>query len=216
MPVFYAGIFYCHKTLVSFLRFKRYTLILKHAIMKNYRKSEKVNTGSMADIAFLLLIFFLVTTTISTDAGIKRELPKPCAKPDDCVKTIVENNILLIQLNSNSEILIKETLVDINQLKQQIIEFVDNNGDASCTYCKGTKSSEASDNPKKAVIAIEHNRQTPYDVFISIHDEITKAIMQLRDAYSLDQYNKLYSELNPSEMALAQKAYPINISEIIK
>lgn len=184
--------------------------------MKNYRKSENVNAGSMADIAFLLLIFFLVTTTISTDAGIKRELPKPCTSPEDCTKTIAENNILLIKLNSSGEILINENLIDVNQINQEIVKFVDNNGDASCTYCKGAKSSEASDNPKKAVIAIEHNRQTPYKVFISIQDEITKAIMQLRDAYSLDRFNTLYSELNVSEKILVQKAYPINISEIVK
>ena len=184
--------------------------------MKNYRSSESVNAGSMADIAFLLLIFFLVSTTISSGVGIKRELPKPCANPEDCVKTIAEHNMFFIRLNSSNEILVDDSLVDIDQLQELITNFVDNNGDDSCTYCNGNQSIKSSDNPKKALVVIEHNRQTPYEVFIKVQDETTKAIMQLRNAYSLNRYDKMFSELNDSEKIIVKKAYPINMSEIIK
>lgn len=183
--------------------------------MKNYRASEKVNAGSMADIAFLLLIFFLVTSTITTDAGIKRKLPKPCLNPEDCTKTLVERNILRIQLNESQDIFVNEQLVDLTTLSQTIMEFIDNNGDMSCSYCNGIQNQLASDNPKEAVVAIAHNRQTPYDVFIKVQDETTKAIMQLREAYSLNRYNKSLEDLDPSELVIVQKAYPINISEIM-
>ncbi|WP_223034383.1 ExbD/TolR family protein [Hanstruepera marina] len=184
--------------------------------MKHYRTPEKVNAGSMADIAFLLLIFFLVTTTISIDAGIKRQLPSPCSDLDDCTKTVAERNLINIELNASNEILVNEQLIEIGKLKQILMDFIDNNGDSSCSYCHGIQNPLASDNPKKAVIAITHTRQTPYEVFIQVQDETTKAIMELREAYSLNRFNQPYSDLKAVDQIIVQKAYPISISEIVK
>ncbi|WP_250435959.1 ExbD/TolR family protein [Hanstruepera flava] len=184
--------------------------------MKNYRTPEKVNAGSMADIAFLLLIFFLVTTTISIDAGIKRQLPSPCFNLNDCTKTIAHRNQLTIELNASNDILVDEQIIGMDDLRQILIDFIDNNGDSSCSYCNGDKNPLASDNPKKAVVTIIHSRQTPYEVFIKVQDETTKAIMQLREAYSQNRFNESFSDLKGTEQIMVEKAYPISISEIVK
>jgi biopolymer transport protein ExbD len=169
----------------------------------------------MADIAFLLLIFFLATTTISPEVGISRQLPSPCPDIKDCTKTISERNMLRIQLNTHDDILINDQLITVQELKPLLVEFIDNNGDASCDYCKGSQNLLASDNPKEAVIIIAHNKQTNYKAFINVQNEITKAIMHLREAYSQSYYKRSYSDLSPLELKIVQKAYPINISETI-
>ena len=90
------------------------------------RESPEINAGSMADIAFLLLIFFLVTTTMANDKGIQRKLPPICETPD-CRGEIYERNILRISLNGNQEIMVKNEIITIDKLKDNVKTFVDNN-----------------------------------------------------------------------------------------
>ncbi|PNQ73102.1 biopolymer transporter ExbD [Hanstruepera neustonica] len=181
--------------------------------MKNYRNSEKVNAGSMADIAFLLLIFFLVTTTIATDIGINRQLPDKCPDHMDCTKTIAEQNILRIVLNSNQDILLNDELTALDQLKENIIKHIDNNGDKTCTYCQGASVDYHSDNPKKAFVNIQHSRDTSYELFVSVQDEISKAYNDLRTQYAQSLFRKPLSELTYSELKQVQDAYPIQMGE---
>ena len=120
------------------------------------RKSPDVNAGSMADIAFLLLIFFLVTTTIETDSGINRKLPP---KEDQIDPPIIrEKNIFTVVVNKYSQILVEEKLTDIKDIRRLAMDFLDNGGgrgDEACDYCKGDRNPRSSDNPDKAVISLK-------------------------------------------------------------
>ncbi len=105
------------------------------------RSAPEVNAGSMADIAFLLLIFFLVTTTIETDSGINRKLPPMEDQVDPPI--IREKNILPVVINKNNQLLVEEELVDIKDLRQVAIDFLDNGGgqgEEACDYCQGKRS----------------------------------------------------------------------------
>jgi biopolymer transport protein ExbD len=169
----------------------------------------------MADIAFLLLIFFLVTTTISADKGILRQLPSDCLPNTDCVKDIEERNLLHIYLNSNQEIMINENIVKLEDIKNEVKSFVDNNGAAQCDYCKGLQSLEYSVHPNKAVISLSHDALTKYDLFVSVQDEITKAYYDLRKGYIKQQFNKSPHQVTKEELELVKKAYPFIISEVM-
>ena len=183
--------------------------------MKNYRSSEKVNAGSMADIAFLLLIFFLVTTTIATDKGINRKLPEKCPDQIDCTKTILEQNVLRIVLNSDNKILVADEQVELQDLKALLIKHIDNNADGTCTYCNGSADKSLSNNPKEAVLSLQHHRETSYELFVLVHDEISKAYWFLKDSYAKNSYNKPLSEVTPSELKHINTLYPLQISEVI-
>ena len=116
----------------------------------------EVNAGSMADIAFLLLIFFLVTTTIETDAGLDRMLP-PIEPPETDV-VIKEKNIFEVIINKNGQLFADEELVEVSQLREKAMSFLDNGGATSgtpdyCNYCQGVRNTSSSDNPTKAIIS---------------------------------------------------------------
>ncbi|WP_179347643.1 ExbD/TolR family protein [Winogradskyella pacifica] len=183
--------------------------------MKSFRRhSASVNAGSMADIAFLLLIFFLVTTTISADKGILRKLP-PICDTADCIANIPERNLLRISMNENQEIMIEDAIVQLSDVKRIVETFIDNNGIGSCDFCEGNQSQESSDHPKVAVISLQHASLTKYERFISVQDEITKAYYDLRTRYAKEIYNKTPDQLTKTELADVQKAYPFIVSEIM-
>ena len=96
------------------------------------RSAPEVNAGSMADIAFLLLIFFLVTTTIEKDSGINRKLPPIEELEEDVV--IKQKNIFTVLLNGKDQLLVEDELMELKDLRTAAVEFLDNNGDKSCTY----------------------------------------------------------------------------------
>ncbi|APY07069.1 biopolymer transporter ExbD [Winogradskyella sp. J14-2] len=184
--------------------------------MKSFRRhSATVNAGSMADIAFLLLIFFLLTTTISADKGILRQLPSDCPNIKDCKDNINERNILRISLNGKQEIFIEDQVVQLKDVKTIVKAFVDNNGGADCDYCAGEKRSISSDHPKKAVISLSHDALTKYQLFISVQDEITKAYYDLRAQYIKHKFNKTPSEITDEEFKAVKKAYPFIVSEVM-
>ena len=102
------------------------------------RSAPEVNAGSMADIAFLLLIFFLVTTTIETDSGINRKLPPMEEIIDPPI--IKERNIFTVVVNKNNQILVEEELMDLSDLRKEAVAFLDNGGgldEEACDYCQG-------------------------------------------------------------------------------
>ncbi|SDH65304.1 ExbD/TolR family protein [Winogradskyella thalassocola] len=183
--------------------------------MKSFRRhSVSVNAGSMADIAFLLLIFFLVTTTISADKGILRKLP-PICDTADCTADIPDRNLLQIAMNDKQHIMIEENIVNLDEVKDIVEAFIDNNGSNNCDFCEGTQSIESSDHPKNAVISLSHDALTKYNLFISVQDEITKAYYDLRTRYAKQMYNKTPDQLTKVELIAVQKAYPFIVSEIM-
>ncbi|WP_426430325.1 ExbD/TolR family protein [Winogradskyella sp. HB-48] len=184
--------------------------------MKSFRKhSATVNAGSMADIAFLLLIFFLVTTTISADKGILRQLPSDCPNIEDCKENINERNILRISLNSKQEIYIENKVVKLEEVETIVRAFVDNNGASDCDYCTGERLSISSDHPREAVISLSHDALTKYQLFISVQDEITKAYYDLRARYIESKFNKIPSQITDEEFKAVKKAYPFVVSEVM-
>mgnify|MGYP000370678314 FL=1 len=146
------------------------------------RAAPEVNAGSMADIAFLLLIFFLVTTTIETDSGINRKLPPTDEVVDPPV--IKQRNIFTVVVNKDNRLLVEEELMDISELREAAIAFLDNGGgqgEEACDYCKGKRDTSSSDNPEKAIISLKNDRETSYKVYIAVQNELVAAYNDLRD-----------------------------------
>jgi biopolymer transport protein ExbD len=177
------------------------------------RSAPQVNSGSMADIAFLLLIFFLVKTTMAKDEGINRKLPRNCPPEIECNFKKNERNILRIVLNRKQEILIEDNLISIENLKDITKSFIDNNGDNSCTYCNGNKITTSSDNPNEAVISLQNDRKTSYKLFIQVQDELTKVYYELREVYAQNTFGKSVADLSPKNIKKIRIAYPFIISE---
>ena len=153
------------------------------------RSAPEVNAGSMADIAFLLLIFFLVTTTIETDSGINRKLP-PIEDVED-PPIIKEKNIFTVVVNKNNQLLVEEELTDISDLRSMAIEFLDNGGgegEEACDYCQGDRDLKSSDNPDKAIISLKNDRETSYKIYIAVQNELVAAYNDLRDR----EFNRLF------------------------
>lgn len=180
--------------------------------MRYSDKSPSVNAGSMADIAFLLLIFFLVTTTISNDKGILRKLPPACPT-NDCDIKLKERNVLKVAINKNGEISANDVVIKINELNAILKNFIDNNGDASCEYCTGEELIKSSENPKEATISLTADRNSPYNTFIAVQDELTKAYYQLREKYVVSTLKTDLASLSSEELKQVQIAYPLRITE---
>ncbi|SDX70980.1 Biopolymer transport protein ExbD/TolR [Lutibacter oricola] len=198
------------------------------------RENGEINAGSMADIAFLLLIFFLVTTTMDVDSGISRKLPeKSQEKPQDVI--VKQKNVLDIVVNRNNLILVEGTdFVDVKDIKKIAMDFIDNGGGIGapkdgkpgepCDYCQGAKDPNSSDHPSKAIISLQSARGTTYGMYVSIQNEVEKAYNELRSELAKKLYGTTYSQLlkdykdNPSESLKAKidnlkGKYPQIISE---
>ncbi|MDX1461913.1 MAG: biopolymer transporter ExbD [Marinirhabdus sp.] len=149
------------------------------------RATPEVNAGSMADIAFLLLIFFLVTTTIEKDKGIARQLPP---KQEDNIEPpiIKAKNTFIVSVNQSDQLLVEEELMELKDLKEAAVAFLDNGGAPAgspeyCNYCKGKRDPSSSDNPNKAVISVQNDRLTSYQMYIAVQNELVAAYNQLRN-----------------------------------
>lgn len=164
------------------------------------RSAPEVNAGSMADIAFLLLIFFLVTTTIEKDSGINRKLP-PMQPIDQENVVIKQKNIFTVLLNGKDQLLVEDELMELKDLRAAAVKFLDNGGDGSCAYCKGKKDPSSSDNPDKAIISLKNERETSYAAYISVQNELVAAYNVLRNKRALEiGPQKGFSNMNFIEM----------------
>jgi len=172
---------------------------------KRFNRAE-VNAGSMADIAFLLLIFFLVTTTISAEKGITMMLPPHQEDPPEF--DVNERNILKILVNSQDQLMIENELASHSVIKEKVKEFVSNN----------KLNPNLSDSPEKAIVSIKTDRGTNYEAYINILDDVKRAYHELRANHlgiSLDAYLALKPK-NADEKALidqAKQAFPMQISD---
>ncbi|MGB3180101.1 MAG: biopolymer transporter ExbD [Cyclobacteriaceae bacterium] len=172
---------------------------------KNRAKNE-VNAGSMADIAFLLLIFFLVTTQIKTDKGLTFMLP-PKNEDQEVVKQ-KERNIFKILVNSSDRLLVEgESLTDMTRLKGMVKEHVMNNG----------RNPDLSDSPDKAIVSLKTDRGSSYDRYITVLDEVQGAYYEIygeRVGLTADEFRRLSSK-NPREKAMRDRGrdgIPMGIS----
>jgi biopolymer transport protein ExbD len=181
--------------------------------MRHSKNRPEVHAGSMADIAFLLLIFFLITTKIPNDKGIMRGLPEKCPPNVNCNININKRNVLRVNVNEEGELLINDDIIEMKNLKNELKTFIDNNGDKTCNYCNGEMISSSSDNPKVAAISLSTHRKAPYATFIKVQDEITKAYHDLRTVYAKEILQKEISELSKQDIEKVKKAYPFVLSE---
>ncbi|MDO6471478.1 biopolymer transporter ExbD [Maribacter sp. 1_MG-2023] len=190
--------------------------------MKNHRNSQEVNAGSMADIAFLLLIFFLVTTTIENDSGLNRSMP-PNIK-DNSVD-IKERNLFEISINDADLIMAEGDIIDPKNLREKVITFIDNGGlpleaEGYCNYCKGNRFSDSSENPDKAIISIKAQRNSGYSVYVAVQNEVLAAYNDLRDRESLRLFNipykTIYSDYYNEEISEEEKGQLKERLEIIR
>jgi biopolymer transport protein ExbD len=162
----------------------------------------------MADIAFLLLIFFLVTTTIASDKGIAVLLPPDQENQDD-VK-IKERNIFNVLINSNDMLLVEEDVMDVTRLKAEAKRFVSNRG----------ADPASSESPVKAVISLKTDRGTSYEKYIEVRDILKQAYSELRAEFlnvTLEEYNYIYENRKEAEYKekydRARAEYPEQVSD---
>ena len=158
------------------------------------RSAPEVNAGSMADIAFLLLIFFLVTTTIETDSGISRKLPPEMDENQPPPPVIKERNLFTVIVNSNDELLVEDEAMELKDLRAAAIEFLDN-GAENCSYCQGAKDPNSSVNPTKAVISLVNNRGTSYKRYIAVQNELVAAYNELRNRVAQQRFGESFIEM---------------------
>ena len=168
------------------------------------RGVPEINAGSMADIAFLLLIFFLVTTTMDIDTGIARKLP-PMPDPNQEIDNsqLNKRTIFIVLVNQFDQLLVNENPLDISQLKDAAKVFIDNNG----------RDPSLSDSPDKAIVSLQNDRGTSYEMYIQIQNELTSAYRELRDDLSIKTYGTTYENLNNEQRKKVRKTYPQKISE---
>ncbi len=183
--------------------------------MAGKRAIPEINAGSMADIAFLLLIFFLVTTTMDVDKGINRKLPPYDDQLLEDPPPIKKKNIFEVLVNSNDALLVEEEYLDISRLREEAKRFLNNNGDGTCDYCEGAyRDPASSDNPDKAIISLQNDRGTSYSMYLKVQNELAAALNELRDELSVRMYGVSFVDLkDKDQIKEIKKMFPQKISE---
>ena len=180
------------------------------------KKTPAINSSSTADIAFLLLCYFLMTTTMGSQTGLSRRLPP---MPDEKTKVddqkVNRRNIIIVKINSADRLLAGSEPIDVSQLKDKIREFLTNpmndpklpekeeieiEGYGKCPVSKG-------------VISLQNDRGTSYHAYIAVQNELVKAINELRDEFARKNYGKSFIQLPEDKQDIVKKAVPQNISE---
>ena len=174
----------------------------------------------MADIAFLLLIFFLVATTMNVDTGISRVLP-PIPPENQKVEDmdVKERNLLNVFVNTYDQLLVSRQPMDITQLKDKVKEFILNPLDDENLPTMKETEIELADGTKwvypvsEGIISLTNDRGTSYDMYVRVQNELTRAFNEVRDEVALAKFRKKFMELGEDERDAVAKAVPLKISE---
>ncbi|MBQ1697071.1 MAG: biopolymer transporter ExbD [Bacteroidales bacterium] len=200
------------------------------------KKVGDLNASSQADIAFLLLIFFLVTTSMSVDQGLYRQLPPPQEDKQENTDKINERNIFIVLINKDNQLLVESELADIHSLTERTIEFITNPRDKADLAEKVKASKKLEDATRdgkadevvalkklidhcgdvditKGVVSLQNDRGTSYETYIAVQNAIVAAYNITRDKFSQEQFGKVYDELSTDEQKLVKLVIPLNISE---
>lgn len=185
---------------------------------KKKREVQEINASSMADISFLLLIFFLVTTSMATDKGLSRKLPAPV--PEDQVQEedvdINKRNILMVLINSNDLLMVNGEVLPINKLKERTKEFVANPNNSATLPVKKPEEVPFFGTmmiTKDHVISLQNDRGTSYQAYINVQNELVAAYNELREDLSRTKFGTSYNELDEERQKAVQQVYPQRISE---
>ena len=188
---------------------------------KSKRKAGEINSSSMADIAFLLLIFFLVTTTMDVDSGMKRTLP-PIAdneQQQDDVE-LKERNVLMVNVSKEGRIMVgtEEYMpADLNRrgdhsrMSREVLDFLAgaDRSEKKATDIELGVSCEIS----QGVVSLKADNETKYNIYLQVQDELTHAFNVYRDMISVQAYGKPFEELNEIQAGNIRKAVPVKVSE---
>lgn len=184
------------------------------------REIQEINASSMADISFLLLIFFLVTTSMATDKGLFRTLPLPVDKKQIEKEPELEVNkrdVMQILVNSNDKLMVNNEILDVSQLKEKAKEFIDNPHNLPNLPAKEAVEVPFFDKKQmvttKHIIALQNDRGTSYQAYLSVQNELVAAYDELRDEISLKQFHKTFNNLSEEERDAVKMIYPQKISE---
>lgn len=180
------------------------------------REVQEINSSSMADIAFLLLIYFLMTTTMDQDSGLRRQLPPMPANDQEVQdQKINRRNIITVKINSMDRIFAGNTPIEVSMLKEKIKEFLLNPNDDPKLPEKKMKEIEGfgSYPVSNGVISLQNDRGTSYKTYIAVQNEIVKAINEIRDDFSRSNWGVPYARLDETKQGIVREAIPQQISE---
>jgi biopolymer transport protein ExbD len=166
------------------------------------RMDNEINAGSMADIAFLLLIFFLVTTTMAEDTGILVKLP-PWSDQEPDITRLKERNVFSVLVNASNQLLVRGEPTEIGNLRERTKEFISN----------PQKLHNLSENPRKAIISLKNDRGTNYETYLSVYNELQAAYSELRQDAALKRYGKAYKACSVEERRAIRNDIPLILSE---
>jgi len=175
-----------------------------------------INAGSMADIAFLLLIFFLVTTTMDVETGIQRRLPPmPDENQQAEVEQINKRNIMVVLINKNDRLFAGGQEMHITMLKEKVKEFITNPANLPDMPEKRENDIEGfgSVMVSRAVVSLQNDRGTSYNAYIQVQNELVKAFNELRDEFSMQHFGKKYDSVDEDQQRIVRDAVPMNLSE---
>lgn len=180
------------------------------------RKAEGINASSSADIAFLLLIFWLTTTTMNSDKGLQRRLP-PMPDENQQQEDVKVNrrNIIQVKINSNDRIIAGGQIMEISEIKDKIVEFVTNPMNLETLPEKEMKEIEGFGQyaVSKGVVSLQNDRGTSYNAYLQVQNELVKAFNEIRDDFAVKNYGKKYNALDEDKQKIIREAIPQSISE---
>ncbi len=181
------------------------------------RKTPEVPAASLADIAFMLLIFFLVTTTMDVDSGLERRLPPmpPEDQQDDDTPPIKERNVFVVLVNSNDQILVENEYSTVDQIREKAKEFMANPYDDVNLPEKTPKEVPffGEVGITKGVISLQNHIGTSYGTYIAVQNELVAAINELRDELAKQKFGMPYEKLDKDQKSAVQEIFPSRISE---
>ncbi|MBQ7551003.1 MAG: biopolymer transporter ExbD [Bacteroidales bacterium] len=187
------------------------------------RKVPSINTGAMADISFLLLTFFLLTSSITNEQGIPRLLPKPSTEQQKQEEDIRQRNIMTILVNRNNDVLVtakgEQYVIEkkkiATELKDKAKEFLANPKNDPNLPEKFVKQIDnlGAYEVSRGVISLTNDNNTTFETYILVQNELQKAVNELRDEAALNYFGQKMDKLDPEEKKAIQEAIPINISE---
>ena len=180
------------------------------------RQTPGLNTQSTSDIAFLLLCYFLMTSTMDQQSGLQRRLPP---MPEDQKQAedqkVNKRNIIIVRINSGDRLFAGDQQLDVSQLKDKIKEFITNPMNDPNLPEREVKNIEGfGDYPvSKGVISLQNDRGTSYKAYIDVQNELVKAINEVRDDFSRKNYGRVYNALTEDQQKIVRDAVPQNSSE---
>ena len=188
--------------------------------MASKKNIPEINASSQADIAFTVLIFFLVVSTMDVDTGIVRVLP-PMADPNmkqEDIK-VKERNLLLVFVSGSGNLMAGGKVVTIDALREKAKEFILNPHDLKTLPEKKNEKIDMPDGSKwtypvsEGVISLQNTRDTSYERYIEVQNALTRAYNEVRDDLSMQKFGKKFDDLEEAERKVITKAIPMKISE---